>query len=348
MGKRANNQSAKSTSKKVKVNPALAAIGHVIMQAESLPDRCRTMLVDMLPFSLGVASDERHKSQTWAVDAVEQTLNAQKFTLEAVVVEEEVKLVNLKASEDALVNTAKDAQAAFDAQKEVVQNAQLSLSTATEAADAASNILSTAQAEQAAGESKLASTQEEKATLEAAFEAHFNSPMQEGSGPHFKELQPFLKTIQMDDSLLKSAPSCCTKSREDRGSFDEVVLKELEKALTSKIAALGDAVATETAALVERKASTEAAEVDCSTKKVHGATQATALEVAQKENCNLEAVLMNVNKAVEEFQPQVSFITDQVDKAKLACANFEAGPLTSFTTYSTRVTASAEVATAGA
>merc|ERR1711957_815204 len=111
----------------------------------------------MLPSSLSVPSDRRHEVQTWAVGAVEQTLNAHKSLLEAAIVTEDGKLASLKSSEVDLANAVTEAESALEAQKEVVQSSKCSLAVATEAANTALQKLLTAQTEQKAGETKLAS-----------------------------------------------------------------------------------------------------------------------------------------------------------------------------------------------
>jgi len=326
----------------------LTSIAEVIMEADDLPDRCRSMLVDMLPFSLTVASDERHEAQAWAVEAVAQTLNFKKASLEANIVSEEAKLSNLKSSEDTLVNTVKEAETALDAQKQVVHGSFSLLTAATEAVKVACDAFLAAQTEQEAGAVTLASAQEEKAALASAFEAHFKVPMGEGNGPHIKELNPLLKHIEMDGSLRQALPSSCGKSKEDRGSFDDVVVGELEKALVARITTLGVVVAAETPASDVRKSATDTADKDHNAKQEAHVQATETLEAAQKEQSDREASLATARLAVEEFQPQVESMTALVDEAKEASASFEAGPFTGFLTYKARVAVSAEAGTAGA
>jgi len=349
MGKRANNQATgRAANKKAKVDPALASVAEVINQAVDLPERCRNMLVDMLPFSLSVPSDQRHEVQTWAVGAVEQTLNGHKSLLEAAIVTEDGKLSTLRSSEVDLVNAVTVAEGALAAQKEVVQSTKISLAEASEAANTASKTLLTSQAEQKAGALKLTSTTEEKAAFEASFQTHFKTPMEEGAAPNLKELQPLLKHIEMEASLLKSLPSSCSKSKGDRGSFDEVVLQELEKALTLKIASLGEIVLVETPASVEREAAVQVAEKDHTEKKEAQKQAADAFEGAQKEQSDREATLAKAKQAVEQFQPQVDAVTGLLEKAKTTLATFETGPLLNFTKYNTLVGVSEEAGSAGA
>jgi hypothetical protein len=348
MGKRASTQSAKSANKKAKTDPVLTSVAEVIMQAEDLPDRCRSMLVDMLPFSLSVPSDERHELQAWAVGAIEQTLDAKKTILEEAIVAEDAKLTNLKSSEVTLASAVQEAEAALDAQKQVALTALSALAEAREVCQSASETLLSVQAVQSTGEAQLTSALEEKTALESAFEAHFNVPTQEGNGPHFKELQPFLKDVEMDASLLKALPSSCSKLKSDRGSFDDVVVGQLEQALTSRITVLGDLIAVETPASDVRKSAVDAAEKDQMAKQETLQQSQDACASAKAEENDREAALTKARQAMEEFQPQVESATGMVDKAKESLTVFEAGPLIGFTTYKAKVAISAEAGCAGA
>jgi len=349
MGKRANNQiTVKAANKKAKADPALASVADVINQAEHLPERCRTMLIDMLPFSLSVPSEQRHEVQTWAVSAVEETLNGHKSLLEAAILSEDGKLTTLKASEVDLVNAVAEAESALNSQREVVQSTKCSLAELTAATNTSLQALRSAQGARMAGGIRLASATEEKATFEASFQAHFKTPMEEGACPNFKELQPLLKHIEMEASLLKALPSSCSKSKDDRGSFDEVVLQELAKALASKIAALGEVVAVETPASVERDAAVQAAEKDHDEKREAQKQAAAKFEGAMKEQSDREATLVNAKKAVDEFLPRVDEVTGLLEKTKTTLTTFETGPLHSFEKYKTLVEVSADAAPLGA
>merc|ERR1719401_2779840 len=185
---------------------------------------------------------------------VEETLNTKKSDMEAAVAAENLKLNDLKASEEGLLRAVKDSEVALAAQQEIVQTVQQALANATATADASVKALADRSAARKAGDEKIEEAKKEKAALELAFETHYKAPMAEGiAGPHFKELEPLLKTIDIEASLLVALPSSCAKAKEHRGSFDEVVLQEVDKAITSKIASLGNFLESEVAAAVERE-----------------------------------------------------------------------------------------------
>lgn len=345
MVKRASNQMAtKAAAKKAKSDPALTSIAQVIMEADDLPDRCRSMLVDTLPFSLTVASDQRHEIQAAVVEMVEQTLTSKKLAMEAAMTSEDVKLANLKGSQGEVSSKAHDAETAVVAQKEVVQSVKNVLAEATATVNASSATLSDRRTEQTTLDAKLAQAKAEKSGLEAAFEEHFK-PIKEGAaGQHFKGLEPYLKMIEIESSLLIALPSSCAKGKEHRGSFDNVVLDEFEKAVIKKIADLDEAVAAETPASSLREAAVQAAEKDCDAKKSRQKELVAEFEAAQKELIDRNIALTSAKKAVAELQPQIDATTALMDKAKSALAEFEAGTFAGFVALRSATSHSAEAA----
>jgi len=350
MGKRANTKvsaagaspvraAAKKAKMEVKVDPAFASVCDAIMEAEELPDRVRTMLVEMLPFSLKFASDERHDLQTMAVDMTEATLNGKKSVLQTIAAAEDAALASLKASESQLGTAVTEAEAALAAQKVVVETKSNALVEATAAENASSTDLSTKRSEHAASQAAVEKLQGDKTAIESAFAEHFK-PMEEGEGKaHLKKLEPFLKQIEIESTLLTALPSTCAKNKEKRGTFDNLVLQELEKAFSAKITALGDAVVAEGPASGAREAAIQAAEKDHAAKDATKTQAAAESVAAEKEQSDREAALSAAKIAVDDFQPQLEEKTGRVATAATVLSEFEAGPLANFAAFKTRVAA---------
>lgn len=345
MGKRANTKTAAtSAAKRVKADPGLSAIADAIMEAEHIPKRCREMLTELLPLSLSVALDERHSLQKMAVDMVEETFQGKKSALEAAIAAEDEKLANLKGSEAELGRTVKESDDALAAQKEVVQTAKDALVAATAAEQDSLKALNERREEQRSSGEKLARAQEAKTALEKVFEEHFK-PIEDGaSGAHFKQLEPFLQQIEIEATLLTALPSSCAKSKQDRGSFDHLVIEELQKAIASKITALGDEVVAGTPATAQLDAAVQAAVAEHEAKKAAQTQCAAGLDAAVKEQTDREATLSKARLAVDDFQPQVDRVTGEACKAKDALGSFERGPLSSFAAYKTKLAAQPETA----
>ena len=294
-------------AKKAKTDPTLASIAEVIMEAEDLPTRCRTMLVEMLPFAFNAPTEERHEIQKTAADMVEQTLKAKKVIMENAAAGEAAKLASLKDSQIELANAASEAECDLAAQKDVVQSAKSALADATIAANASRDTVSDLRKEQANADSKLACAREEKTALESAFEDHFKPMKEDAAGPHFKELEPLLKKLVMEESLLIALPSTCAKSKEHRGTFDNVVLEELGKAICAKLSALDEIVEAETPAAAERETAVQAAEKDLEARKETQKQAASAFEDAQKMQSDRECVLAQNIKHVLGNVEKVGF-----------------------------------------
>lgn len=344
MGKRTINQSTNKSAKKVKADPALAPIVEAIAQADDLPERCQTMLIDTLPLALSVPSDKRHEIQASIVDMVKQTLDAKKVAMEAAVAVEEQKITGLESARADRVKVVDEAEGSLKTQKEAVQSAKSVLADVTVAVNACLKTLEERQQEHKISADKIATAQTEKTALESAFEAHFK-PIKEGvEGPHLKELEPYLKNLDIEASLLIAVPSSCQKPLAERGSFDTVVLDELEKALSSKIAALGSTISAETPIARERETGMLGAQEEYNAKKDTQKRAAADLETLQKEECDREGVLKTAQKAANETQPEIDAAKELLEAAKAKLEAFEAGPLAKFVACSTATSVTEEVA----
>jgi chromosome segregation ATPase len=347
MGKRSNAPTAtKSASKKVKVDPAFDCIVDVINSAEDLSGHCRSMLIEMLPFSLSYPLDKRHDLQEKAVTMVEETLHAKKSSLQTRLTIETEAFDKLKASEEELLTAVKECETALAAQKDVVDGSKSSMAEITSIANASSEALAEKRAAQKAASEKMSRSREEKVSFESAFEEHFKVPFEQG--PHYKDLEPFLRQLDLEASLVTALPSSCLKSKDQRGSFDDLVLQELDKAFNIKISALSSAIETDTPALAEHDSTVDAAEKQLEVNKEKQKQAASELDAALKEQQNREEALNKAKVAVDEFQPQLQTLGQQVETAKDSLAAFEKGPLATFQTYKSKSTVVEEAATLGA
>jgi len=347
MGKRPNASiAAKSATKKVKTDPAFDCIIDVIGSAEELPEHCRNMLVEMLPFSLSFPMDKRHDLQTAAVNMVEETLLSKKSSLQGRFTNETEKFDKLKASEEELLKATKECETALAAQKDVVDASKRSMAEVTSIADVSSDTLAEKRVAQKAAKDKMTKDKEEQTAIESVFETHFKIPFEQG--PHYQELAPFLNRLDLEASLVTALPSSCTKAKDQRGGFDELVLKELDKAFNIKIAALASTIETDTPTLVEHGTTVEVAEKELEANKEKREQAAFELAAALTEQQNREEALNKAKVAVDEFQPQLQALGQQTEIAKDALVAFETGPLATFATYKSKTTGVEEAAALGA
>jgi hypothetical protein len=337
-----------SMPKAEKVDPELVSIVDAIDQVESLPYRCRTMLVSSLPLCFGAAAHDRHEIQTSIIDMVKLAFSEKKASMLTAIAAEEEKLASLQASTCDIAKGVEAAETALTAQTEAVESATSLFVDATAAANACTNALAERRAEQQASGSKLAGLESEKAGLEGAMEAHF-VPMKEGvAGEHLESLQPHLKNLNVEASLLIALPTTCTKSLEERGSFDQLIMDELAKALSTKIASLGGAVAAEQRLSQEHDASVLAAQEEHSAKHDTLKQSAAELEAAKEKQRALEVARNDAKRRADELQPEIDAQVALVEKSNADVAAFESGPMASLQSKSLGETEVVEAAQLGA
>jgi hypothetical protein len=349
MGKRANTQApSKVAPKKPKVDPALASVIDAIKKAEHLPERCRSMLIDMMPFSLVLPSDSRLDVHTQVVGMIEETLLRSKAAMESSVSSTKCQVEDINTQVAELASVVQESEAAVTAQKERVETAKSCLADATDAANMCETVLADKKLLQKSGDAKLTDAQQERNALDIAFKSHFQVPMENTESPHFKELEPFLLKLELETSLLDALPGTCAKTKENRGNFDNVVLEELDKALAKKLAALDDVIEAETPAMDERAAAVRIAEEELETKKEAQATAKEEFENAQTLASTRGDDLSKAKQAVQDLQLRVECLIESQQKTESKLKAFESGPLNNFMTYKTKMTMPVEAAPAGA
>lgn len=347
MGKRTGTSST-AAAKKAKLNPALSSVADAVKKSSHLPERCRAMLIDMIPFSLALPADMRLESHSQVVGMLEETLHTTKTDMEAGASNKNTELENLKSIMADSEGAVNQADAALSAQRETADSAKASLDEAIAATSACEKALADQKTQQAAADAKLTSTKEEKAALESVLNEHFKIPMEALEAPHYAELEPFIEGLQLDTSLLTTLPGACTKSKEERGNFDHVVLQELEKAFAVKIAGLEEIVAAETPASAEREAAVKEAEAQVAAKKAAQTELEAKLEDAQKLQSDREVALAQAKEALSDLKLQVEVHTGQWEKAHTTLKVFENGAFANFATYKAKMTETVEAAPAGA
>jgi hypothetical protein len=354
MGKRAANQAApKVTTKKPKVerpkvDPALASIADAIAKADHLPENCRAMLIDLIPLSLALPADARLEGHSRVVEMIEEILQASKAGMESDVEAENTKLENEQRSLTELANAAAQAEAAVASQKEAVDTAKGSLADASAVTNASWQSFTEQQSVQKSCDATLISTKEEKLALETAMNDHFKTPMEAAAGPNLNGLEPFLHKLELDPTLLTTLPLVCAKTKENRSTFDDAVLADLEKAISSKLAGLNAVVEAETPAAIEREAATKELEAQYVSKKEAQTASEADLVGAQTLLCERQAAFQEAKEAVDKRNVQVAACAGSHEKAQNILKAFENGALAHFMTCKSKSTVPAEALPAGA
>merc|ERR1712224_396406 len=122
----------------------------------------------------------------------------------------------------------------------------------------------------------------------------------------------------------------CAKPKDQRGSFDELVISELGKALEGKIAILTKSIAEEADGVVERKAAVALAETSLEGKTAAEKTAAADLEAAATAQHAAEAVVATATEGWTSFEPRVQEATENSNSCETMRTEFEDGALKDF------------------
>lgn len=321
-----------ANDEKSRTDPMLEGILSTLRSAEDFNEHCREMLVLMATPSLSKAKSDRHELQHLGVTMIEEALQARKRTLiEAVdIAQKELsELEGSKASLSQHVDAAKATLAQRESAKEAAFTAHEDAKAATESAEKA---LAEAVNAHSEVETSHAALEKESSDIESAYQEHFQIPVGANEGPHHIFLKPFLEKLSLEESLHQALPSSCVKTKEQRGSFDELVISELGKAFVAKIDALKKSIVDEAAVISERKATLAAAEQAVEAQMLSEKAAAADLEAAKVVLQEAEVELSAASEKWIAFEPTVQESMEKYNLHDKARQEFEDGPLKSFET----------------
>merc|ERR1719502_1448024 len=191
---------------------------------------------------------------------IEETLQSAKAKFDEDVSASLDELSKIEASNTALMTRKSEAEPSLQEKQAAKVAAQSALDAAKQAVVTAESGLKRAKDLQSETTSSVARLGEEKHSLEAAFQEHLKAPMDEDKTLHHHVLQPFVNKLDLEESLKMALPSSCVKTKEQRGSFDDLVITELIKAWNKKIASLTKSIEDSAPLVAERQAAVGAAE----------------------------------------------------------------------------------------
>merc|ERR1719189_2653446 len=156
---------------------------------------------------------------------------------------------------------------------------------------AAKQALALAEQEQTTGNAGLAVAEEKKWRLETSLETIYG-PIKSGEMPAaeaqdgIKQIEKLGKDLGFDASLLQTIPAAFAKAPSDRGSFDLLVLSQIEAEFEKCLATFTDELANGEPAMKDRAAKVEAASdehAQALASEEAAKTAKEALRTAQKE-----------------------------------------------------------------
>jgi len=238
------------------------ALNHPL--APGLTEECRKMLVAMAPHAVCVRSDSRTKQQQASVDMITDLMQGIMEAMQAEIDCANEKLSEVDASKAILEKTQQETQAAFAEASDAFAARKKALAEAAKAILAAKATLAEKEQEQRSGDKADEKVLQDKAALEDTLANEFRR-LRDGDVEDddvkalYSKLEEQASKLGLEASLITALPPCMTKKPSERGSFDAMVVTQLDEALTSKLSSLSEAVTSAAPAAEARRAAVAAA-----------------------------------------------------------------------------------------
>jgi len=283
----------------------------VIDRRPDLTESCRKMLIAVLPSSLLAPANARREVQQLAVKLVGEILDRVAADLEVAASTANAEAVATETAADTLRTAVSDSEATLARAKEVVASRSQELDAASVKSIEMEKVLTERQNEQRKADPGLVEVTLYRDRLETAVSSSLRA-LQSGEcevGEAHKILKGFLplvRTLDLEESLLKALPTSCAKKPSERGNFDQMVVQELDRVLTEKV----DAMSRE----IEKREQTsqsiadrvnEARRARKAAQEVQTAASAQLVEARKQEKAARSAV-EEAKKAITDSQPSRS------------------------------------------
>jgi len=309
---------------------------------DEVPAAVTQMLIPMLPGSLGVFREERHRYQTDVVDMVGNVLAKQEGQLLRSIEEIEGKIAGaavVRVSREAAVSAA---QKDLEEKKQEANTKKHTLADDAKAYKVAKEAVAAAKSAQTVAEKDIQATVSKKDLLASAI-TNFVKPLTEGTagaderGRLATSLMSVLVKFSLDASMMTALPSALTKEPSNRGPFDTTLVAQLDEATTIRLSSLNHQL-REAETIKEKHAAdvklAEAAFDVASLKQVESAEAFQAARASQKSS---EDALAAATKALQDLDPEVAKFQKALTAAQEELRSFVEEPKKAFQTLSQRV-----------
>jgi len=244
--KRVSDSRKVVASKKQKLSPEIAGVLDVIAGADHLTPEVKQMLVAGCSDSLGVYADKRHAYQDMVVSMIGEVMMDTKQNLELKVSTAAATISRIELTKNEVCDSCKQAECCLQNKVEEMEKVENELFAISDLMMSATNALEEAKTSEKEGGRELLRLTSEKASLREALDIHLAAVLS-GSTElvHVDALMVMATTLKLEETLCFSLPNVFAKPADERGSFDALVLKELEQMLQVRIGKLDAAMNTE-------------------------------------------------------------------------------------------------------
>jgi len=326
---------AASSGQGGQVNKLCDQVANAMWTAPEYPDAVKNMLVSTLHGTLAVPKESRHAFQDTTIEMVRKVLDSLKAATQSKLDEAEKKFETTLRENEERQTSIELAAATLAERTKTVDAAKTEHAERTLACVAAKEALASVEREQASGNAGLAVTEERKKRLDSAFDTIY-CPLKSGEMPAaevqdgIKKIEKLGKDFGFDMSLLQTVPAAFAKAPSDRGSFDKVVMSQMEAEFQKRLATFTDDLANGALAKRDRAARVEAASSEHAQALASEEVAKTAREAARMAQKEAETEHKALLKAQQQGTSDLDKASAGVDAAKAELTEFDEGPLAAF------------------
>jgi len=253
--------------------------------ASGLNPATRKMLVAMLPQGALVPVEERQEGQQACVRMLEEVFESITNAMTAEIAEADSQVSKETAEATKLEEDVKNAETALKEASEAVATKKTILAEAAKTVIDSKTNLVEKEKDQQTGDAAYGAAVAEMEDVEAVLAQDFRllrDGVGEGEAYDTSKILSLSTKLGLEDSLLTALPSVISKKPSERGSFDAMVVAQLEEGLRNKVSKLNEIVTTGAPAAEAREAAT--AEAKGAVDAAKQAQQLAADELTEANN----------------------------------------------------------------
>ena len=215
----------------------------------------------------------------------------------------------IEASKTDLDSKATESAEALQAAAAHATDCKLKLAEATKVVLTAKSALCDKEKLQREGDVAFEAAKAEKAALEAALSEDFRLLRDGGvdgdiAQTHYKKLEGLASNIGLETSLMTALPTCMMKKPGDRGSFDAMVVVQLQDKLTKRISDLAEIIQSGQPSAATRQEAVDASRSELESAKQAQQEAAELLKAATDRLQECEKQKADAAANVEQYEPQ--------------------------------------------
>jgi hypothetical protein len=307
---------AKGTKRKVAevdvVTDKCNELARAITGAASLPTDVITMLVEVLPLSLGQPKDKRHRFQEEAIVVVDNVMQGVEESLKKKIEEDRGRLLEAHRQAAPCEAAVAEAEEKLRSDSDRFTQETKALAEAALAFRAARTAVADAKTAQETGDEDLKTAAGKKQKLQAIID-ELVTPLKKGNVMEIdvkrrcESLMSELKGLNFDETMMIVLASGLSKAPSVRGDFDHLAIEQLDKYMAKLIDPLDEILNVGEAGRQERAAAVKSAEEALEQSLQAQKLRADAFEAAWAAKKEDESRLVACKTANKDLAAQTKF-----------------------------------------